>query len=43
MGMIINFPQDTLAKELAALAINLSYTARNTEQMIQNRGATYLA
>jgi hypothetical protein len=42
MGMIINFPQDFLAKELAALMINLSYNARICESMIANRGLNLL-
>lgn len=35
LGMIIRFPQEKLAKELAALAINLSYNPRNAELMVQ--------
>jgi hypothetical protein len=39
---VINFPQDYLASELAALMINLSYNARNVEQMIANKGLNLL-
>lgn len=39
MGMVINFPQDYLARELAALVVNISYNPRNCELMIQNKGA----
>jgi len=42
MGLVINFPQDYLASELAALMINLSYNARNVEQMIANKGLNLL-
>lgn len=42
MGMVINFPQDFLAKELAALMINLSYNVRICENMIGNRGLNLL-
>jgi len=42
MGMTINFPQDILAKELAALMINLSYHPRNVELMLQNKGLNLL-
>lgn len=42
MGMIINFPQDMLPKELAALMINLSYFGRNVEIMISNKGLNLL-
>lgn len=42
MGMVINFPQDYLAKELAALMVNLSLNSRNVEQMIANRGLNLL-
>lgn len=38
MGLVINFPQDFLARELAALMVNISYNPRNCEQMIQNKG-----
>ena len=42
MGLVINFPQDLLARELAALMINLSYNSRNVEQMISNKGLNLL-
>lgn len=42
MGLVINFPQDFLAKELAALMVNLSYNPRNAEQMIANKGLNLL-
>jgi hypothetical protein len=42
MGMVINFPQKTLAKELAALMVNLSYNTRNVELMIANHGLNHL-
>ena len=42
MGLVINFPQDYLATELAALMVNLSYNARNVEQMIANKGLNLL-
>lgn len=42
MGMVINFPQDFLAKELAALMVNLSYNPKNIEQMIANKGLNLL-
>lgn len=42
MGMIVNFPQPMLTKELAAVMINLSHNAKNVEQMITNRGLNYL-
>jgi hypothetical protein len=42
MGLVINFPQDYLASELAALMINLSYNTRNVEQMIANKGLNLL-
>ena len=42
MGMVVNFPQPILAKELAAVMINLSHNAKNVEQMISNRGLNYL-
>lgn len=38
MQLVINFPQNHVAKELAALAVNLSLNARNAELMCQNRG-----
>ena len=42
IGMVINFPQDFLAKELAALMVNLSHNSRNTELMIANKGLNLL-
>ena len=42
MGMVINFPQNNLAKELAALMINLSHNPRNVELIIANRGLNHL-
>ena len=38
IGMVINFPQDRLAKELAALVINLGHNPRNNELFIANKG-----
>ncbi|RLN50797.1 hypothetical protein BBJ28_00013868 [Nothophytophthora sp. Chile5] len=43
MQLVINFPQNLVAKELAALAVNLSHNARNAELMCQNRGLEALA
>ncbi|KAJ0402145.1 hypothetical protein P43SY_000460 [Pythium insidiosum] len=43
MQLVINFPQNTVAKELAALAVNLSHNARNAELMCGNRGLEALA
>lgn len=42
MGMVINFPQPLLAKELAALMVNMSLNARNCELMIANKGLNLL-
>ena len=42
MGMIVNFPQQFLAKELAALAVNLSLNPRNAEIMISNKGLNHM-
>merc|ERR1711871_312931 len=42
MGMIINFPQETLPKELAGLAVNMSLNPRNCEAMIANKGLNLL-
>lgn len=42
MGLVLNFPQDMLAKELAALMINLSYYPRNVELMLNNKGLNLL-
>lgn len=37
MQLVINFPQDTVAKELAALAVNMSLDAACAEQMTEHR------
>lgn len=42
MGMIINFPQNLLTKELAGLAVNVSINHRNAEIMASNRGLNHL-
>jgi hypothetical protein len=42
LGMALHFPQDMLAKELAALLVNLSYHPRNVEVMLQNKGLNLL-
>ena len=42
IGMVINFPSDFLAKELAALMVNLSHNSRNAELMIANKGLNLL-
>jgi len=42
MGMIINFPQETLPRELAGLAVNLSFNPRNCELIIANKGLNLL-
>ena len=42
MGMIVNFPQPLLTKELAAVAVNLSHHPKNIEQILMNRGLNYL-
>ncbi|RYG70130.1 hypothetical protein EON64_01025 [archaeon] len=42
MGLTLNFSQDLLAKELAALMINLSYHPRNVEAMLANKGLNLL-
>jgi hypothetical protein len=42
MGMIINFPQDSLPKELAGLSVNISLNPRNAEVMVGNRGLNHL-
>jgi hypothetical protein len=42
MGLLINFPQPMLTKDLAGLAVNVSWNARNAEQMVQNHGLNYL-
>ncbi|ETW00855.1 hypothetical protein H310_07381 [Aphanomyces invadans] len=38
MQLVINFPQNMVAKELMALAVNLSVNGRNAEMMAQNKG-----
>ncbi|KDO22362.1 hypothetical protein SPRG_11314 [Saprolegnia parasitica CBS 223.65] len=38
MQLVINFPQNIVAKELMALAVNLSINARNAEMMTQSKG-----
>ena len=43
MGMIINFPQETLPRELAGLAVNLSFNPRNCELIIANKVLTTTA
>jgi Kinesin-associated protein (KAP) len=42
MQLILNFPQKLLAKELAALAINMSLNAKNAEMMSSQRGLQHL-
>jgi Kinesin-associated protein (KAP) len=42
MQLILNFPQKLLAKELAALAINMSLNAKNAEMMASQRGLQHL-
>lgn len=42
MGLVINFPQDMLAKELAALMVNISYNPKNCELMVNNKGLNLL-
>jgi hypothetical protein len=42
LGLVINFPQDLIAKELGALVINLSHNNRNIELMIANKGLNLL-
>jgi hypothetical protein len=42
MGMIVNFPQPILARELAALSLNLSLNPRNAELMVANKGLNHL-
>jgi hypothetical protein len=42
MQLIVNFPQSLVAKELAALAINLSVNARNADLMVQGVGLKML-
>ncbi|OQR96911.1 kinesin-associated protein [Thraustotheca clavata] len=38
MQLVINFPQNIVAKELMALAVNLSINSRNAEMMTQGKG-----
>ncbi|RHY22931.1 hypothetical protein DYB25_012899, partial [Aphanomyces astaci] len=38
MQLVINFPQNMVAKELMALGVNLSVNGRNAEMMAQNKG-----
>lgn len=40
--LVLNFPQKMLAKELAALAVNLSLNARNAQLMASQRGLNHL-
>jgi hypothetical protein len=42
MGLIINFPNPILAKELAALAINLTHCSKACEAMVSNKGLNHL-
>ena len=42
MGLVVNFPNPVLAKELAALTINVSHYSRNVELMVANRGLNHL-
>jgi Kinesin-associated protein (KAP) len=42
MQLILNFPQKLSAKELAALAINMSLNAKNAEMMASQRGLQHL-
>ena len=42
MGLLIKFPHPLLTKDLAGLAINLSWNSRNAEQMISNHGLNHL-
>jgi hypothetical protein len=42
MGLVINFTQDFLPKELAALMVNISYNPACCEQMLNNRGLNLL-
>ena len=41
-GLVLNFPGETLTKELAALTINLTYNAKNVEQFIASKGLNLL-
>ncbi len=40
LGMIVNFPQDQLPKELAALAVNLTFNKANCQLMIQSKAVS---
>ncbi|CAM9329038.1 unnamed protein product [Ectocarpus sp. 4 AP-2014] len=42
MQLVLNFPQKILAKELAALAVNLSLNPRNAQMMASQRGLPHL-
>ena len=42
MQLVLNFPQKALAKELAALAVNLSLHPRNAQIMASQRGLHHL-
>eukprot|EP00605_Chrysophyceae_sp_TOSAG23-4_P001178 GSChrysophyteH1.ASY1.ANO1.1286.1 assembled CDS len=42
MGLVVNFPNPILARELGALANNLSHDYRNAERMVSNRGLNHL-
>lgn len=42
MQLVLNFPQKMLAKELAALAVNLSLNPRNAQMMASQRGLPHL-
>lgn len=42
MQLVLNFPQKMLAKELAALAVNLSLNSRNAQLMASQRGLHHL-
>jgi len=42
MQLVINFPQQHVARELAALGVNLSLNARNAELMAAHRGLHHL-
>ena len=42
MGLVVNFPNPILARELAALSVNLSHNSQNVERMIANRGLNHL-
>jgi hypothetical protein len=42
MGLLINFPQPMLTRDLAGLAINLSWNPKNAELMVANHGLNHL-